>query len=119
MAIKIQTEEPVIPIEIGELRFEFKLTDDNIQRLYDAHDDVKKEFENIKQDDLETAKNTVKKALDYILGEGAFDKIYKISPSIIIVVKYFWQITEGLEGEILKKAGKTAQKKVEKYLRQR
>ena len=102
MAIKIQTEEPVIPIEIGELRFEFKLTDDNIQRLYDAHDDVKKEFENIN-----------------ILGEGAFDKIYKISPSIIIVVKYFWQITEGLEGEILKKAGKTAQKKVEKYLRQR
>jgi len=116
MAIKIQTEKPVIPIELGELKFEFELTDENIKRFYDTQDEIRKEFEEMNGDDLESTKEIVKKAFDYILGDGAFDKIYEVSPSIIIVVKYFQQIVEGLEVELLERAENTVQQKAKKYL---
>ena len=51
MAIKIQTQTPVIPIEIGDLTINFEYTDENIKRLYDHHDKMQKEIEKIKSDD--------------------------------------------------------------------
>lgn len=116
MAIKIQTEKPVIPIEIGDLNFEFEVTDENIRRFYDSYDEVKKELEKVTGDDFESTKQVIAKAFDYILGEGAFNKIYEVSPSLIIITKYFWSIVEGLEEELVKKAGNSAQQKAQKYL---
>ena len=43
----------------------------------------------------------VKKAYEAILGEGSFDKIYEINPSITIMTGYLAQITEGILIEIL------------------
>lgn len=116
LAIKIQTQTPVIPIEIGDLTINFEYTDENIKRLYDHHDKMQKEIEKIKSDDLESAKEILRKSFDFLLGEGTFEKIYAISPSIIIVTDYYFQIVEGLFEEISKKAGNTAQQKIEKYL---
>lgn len=116
MAIKIQTEKPVIPIEIGVVKLEFEISDENIERLYNSQEVYKNELQKIEGEDLESARLAVKKALDFFLGEGAFDKIYEVSPSIILVTKYFWQIVEGLEEELLKKAGSTQQQKAKKYL---
>ncbi|MEH7236753.1 hypothetical protein [Bacillus sp. JJ1562] len=116
MAIKIQTEKPVIPIEIGNVKLEFEISDENIKRLYESQEKYKEELKNLEGEDFDAAKEAVKKALDFFLGEGAFDKIYEISPSIILITKYFWQIVEGLEEELIKKAGSTQQQKAKKYL---
>jgi len=35
-----------------------------------------------------------------MLGEGAFEKIYKLSPSVIYCMEYFKQIVEGIEEEL-------------------
>lgn len=117
MAIKIQTEKPVIPIEIGNLTFEFEITDENVKRFHLTQDEIKKEFEQIKGDDYEKARETIKKAFDYILGDGAFEKIYELSPSIIVVSKYLNAVAEGLKEEIPKRTGITQQQKAQKYIR--
>ena len=38
MAIKIQTEKPEIPVEIGNLRFSFDLSDESIKKF--IHNDI-------------------------------------------------------------------------------
>src|SRR5690606_40514996 len=118
MAIKIQTQTPVIPIEIGDLTINFEYTDENIKRLYDHHDKMQKEIEKIKSDDLESAKEILRKSFDFLLGEGTFEKIYAISQSIIIVRVYYCQIVESLFEEITKKEGNTAHQKIEKNLKE-
>lgn len=116
MAIKIQTKTPTIPIEIGDLTLEFDMTDENIDRLIKGQQETQKELKDIKTDDVDSMKEVMKKAIDFILGDGAFEKIYNISPSVIIVADYYWSIIEGLQEEITKKAGNTQQDKVQKYL---
>lgn len=116
MAIRIQTEKPVIPIELGPLKFEFEITDDNIQRLYESLDRYEEEAKAIKEEDLEGAKNAIRKGMDFLLGEGTFDKIYEEFPSTIAVSNYFIQIAEGLEREIAKKSGQSNQQKADRYL---
>lgn len=116
MAIKIQTEKPVIPIELGSLNFEFEITDENIQRLYQSLDRYEEEAKAIKEEDLEGAKNAIRKGMDFLLGEGTFDKIYEEFPSTIAVSNYFIQIAEGLEREIVKKSGQSNQQKADRYL---
>lgn len=116
MAIRIQTEKPVIPIELGSLNFEFEITDDNIQRLYKSLDRYEEEAKAIKEEDLEGAKNAIRKGMDFLLGEGTFDKIYEEFPSTIAVSNYFIQIAEGLEREIAKKSGQSNQQKADRYL---
>lgn len=117
MAIRIQTEKPVIPIEIGDVHLEFEITDENIKRFYDTQDQMQKELQKIQGDDFESAKKVLQKSLDYFLGDGSFDKIYEVSPSIIVITKYFWAIVEGLEGEIINKAEATSKQKAQKYIR--
>src|SRR5690606_24378151 len=116
MAIKIQTEKPVIPIEIGELTFEFELTDENIHRLYQSENEFAKKRREVEGDDLEAAKAMLKESFDFLLGEGTFEKIYELSPSVIILTKYFYSIVDGLYEEIRKKAESASQSKVNKYL---
>ncbi len=118
-AIKIQTETSVIPVIIGDLEFGFEVTDENIQKLYGLADKVQAEIEEINTDDFEGMKEVLKRSYDFLLGEGTFDKFYKVSPSVIIVTRYLYAIMEQLEDAILEKAGKTSHDKVQKYLQQK
>ncbi len=116
MAIRIQTEKPVIPIELNPFTFEFEITDDNIKRLYDSMDQFEKEVANNKEESLEGAQDALRKAFDFLLGDGAFDKVYEEYPSTVMVANYFVQIAEGIEGEILNRAGNNNKSKQERYL---
>ncbi|TMZ64705.1 hypothetical protein EMG21_29245, partial [Klebsiella pneumoniae] len=80
MAIKIQTEKPEIPVEIGNLRFSFDVSDESIKKFRKEALEVQKEFHSItvSEDDdeaLEQAKSVLKRGFELILGEGAFEKI--------------------------------------------
>ena len=61
----------------------------------------------------------LRKVYTLFLGEGAFDKLYELSPSVVILTNYFWSIIEGLHEEIEKRAGQTKMQKIEKYLQQK
>ena len=116
MAIKIKTEKPVIPIEIGKLKFEFDISDESIKNFRDGAEEVQKDFESMKGDDLETAKKALKKGFEYILGEGSFEKIYEQTPSVVTVSQYFEAVVQGIDEELKKRTGNTQQQKAQKYL---
>lgn len=121
MAIRIQTEKPVIPIELGDLKFEFDVSDESVKKFREDATKVQKELTNITVEDedkaLELTKGVLKRGYDLILGEGAFEKVYNLSPSVLITMKYLEQIVEGIAAE-LKALGfePSAQEKAKKYL---
>lgn len=117
MAIKIQTKTTQIPIEFDDkLTLYFDMSDDNIDRLFKAQKTFEKEISEIDNDDIDGLKEMLRKAYTLFLGEEAFDKLYELSPSVVILTNYFWSIVEGLQEEIEKRAGQTQMQKVEKYL---
>lgn len=102
--IKIQTATPVIPIEIGELNFEFVTTDEAVINFKEKAAILKAELDytvlSEDGDALKEAKEIARRGLDLLLGEGAFDLIYKQTPSIPLVMKYFLQVSEAIAKEI-------------------
>lgn len=105
MSIKIQTEKPEIPIEIGHLKFVFDVTDESIKEFRKNAANVQKELETMNVDEnddkaLEQTKNVLLKGYTLMLGEGSFEKIYELSPSVVICMRYFAQIVEGIEQKL-------------------
>lgn len=116
MTIKIQTQDTQIPIEIGDVTLYFDMSDDNIDNLFKTQETFEKEIAQIDNEDIESLKEMLRKTYDLILGEGAFDKVYELSPSVVILTRYFWAIFEGIVEEVEKRAGQSKMQKVEKYL---
>lgn len=116
MAIKIQTKTHVIPIEIGDVKLGFDMSDENLQKLFDAEHDIMKKIDEVDKNDFEGQKEAIKEIIDALLGDGSFDKLYKLSPSVFIVVEYFMQIAQGLKEEVNKRLGNDNLSKAQKYL---
>jgi len=116
MAIKIQTKKAHIPIEIGDLTLYFDMTDENINRLYNTHEEMAKKFDRVDTNSPEKAREILKEVFDYILGEGAFEKVYALSGSIITTTEYFEAIMNGIRDEVQKRTGQASQEKLQKYL---
>src|SRR5690554_4275921 len=79
MAIRIEEKKTEIPVEIGELKFAFKVTDNAVLDFRKNGLAVVDELKNlqIKPDEedetaLEKVKEVLRKGFDTILGEGAF-----------------------------------------------
>lgn len=122
MAIKIQTQDAFIPVEIGDVTLKFDISDESINDFRKNALKVKQELDEmtINDDDekvLEQCKDVLKRGFTMMFDEDAFQKVYDISPSVIIVMEYFSQITEGISEE-LKERGYTesVKSKSDKYL---
>ena len=116
MAIKIQTKTHVIPIEIGDVKLEFDMSDENIKKLFNSEHDIMKMIDEVDKNDFDAQKEAVKSIVDKLLGDGSFDKLYELSPSVFIIVDYFLQIAQGLKEEINKRLGNDNLSKAQKYL---
>jgi len=116
LAIKIQTKTHVIPIEIGDVKLGFDMSDENIQKLFNSEHDIMKMIDEVDKNDFDAQKKAIKEIIDALLGDGSFDKLYDLSPSIFIVVEYFMQIAQGLKEEINKRLGNDNLSKAQKYL---
>lgn len=115
MAIKIQTQQTGIPIEIGPLKFTFETSDENIQRLYDKAKELEAQENEVDATDLEALKADIKLGYDVILGEGAFEKVYEISPSVLACRSYLFQVVDGIVAEIQKRSS-VKEEKYNQYL---
>lgn len=124
MAIKIQEQRPEIPIEIGKLNFAFSVTDESVASFKKNAVEIQKELESIEVDEnkenLELCKDVLKRGFDLMLGEGAFEKIYKMTPSVMYLMNYFVQLSKGIHEELQKIGAYESQKqKADKYIRNR
>lgn len=116
MAIKIQTKTHVIPIEVGDIKLNFDMSDENLNKLFDSEHEIMNTLSEVDKNDFEAQKKAIKKIIDEMLGEGSFDKLYDLTPSVFIVVEYFMQIAQGLKEEINKRLGNDNLSKAKKYL---
>ncbi len=125
MAIKIEEKKPEIPVEIGELRFAFQVTDESILEFRKNGLQIQKELEQLEIDEdneenIEMVKDILKRGFDLILGDGAFEKIYEMTPSVVFLMDYFVQLSNGIADELEKLGAHDALKKrAEKYLRKK
>lgn len=106
----------MIPIEIGDVKLGFDMSDENIEKLFDSEHDIMKMIDEVDKNDFDAQKEAVKSIVDKLLGDGSFDKLYELSPSVFIVVDYFLQIAQGLKEEINKRLGNDNLSKAQKYL---
>ncbi|WP_453992104.1 hypothetical protein [Bacillus nitroreducens] len=123
MAIIIQEQKPEIPVEIGKLKFKFIVTDESVKDFRVKGAQIKQELESMqmKEDDdaaIEQIKEVLKKGFDLMLGNGAFEQIYDMTPSVMYLTSYFVQLSNGLHEELISiGAFDTVQKKAQKYTR--
>lgn len=118
--IKIDVERKFIPIQIGSNEFEFDLSDDAILKLQETYKKVVNNVEKVKLDDslsekqrIETTKKMQKEAVDFLLGRGAFDKIYAEVGSISSITDVLMELNEQLPKEI---ENVIASEKTKKYV---
>lgn len=116
MTIKIQTKTHVIPIEVGDIKLSFDMSDEKLDKLFDSEHEIMNTLSKVDKNDFEAQKKAIKKIIDEMLGEGSFDKLYDLTPSVFIVVEYFMQIAQGLKEEINKRLGNDNLSKAKKYL---
>ena len=122
MAIRIEEQKPEIPVEIGKLKFTFKVTDEAILNFRKESLRLKEELEKIQaaEDDeanVEKVRELLRQGFDAFLGEGAFEKIYEMSPSVMVISRYFTQLVLGISDEIERMgADKALEKRAKKYL---
>lgn len=121
-AIKIQTQKSYIPIQLGDLELRFDISDESIKHLRKKLIEVKDRIEKTQINEgggeaIKQLKDALKEGFDTIFGNGTFDNVYEISPSVMIVTEYFKQIFDAIFKE-LEERGLTssAQEKAQKYL---
>lgn len=122
MAIRIEEQKPEIPVEIGELKFTFKVTDEAVLNFRKESLRLKEELEKIQaaeedETNVEKVRELLRQGFDAFLGEGAFEKIYEMSPSVMVISRYFVQLVLGISDEIERMgADKALEKRAKKYL---
>lgn len=122
MAIRIEEQKPEIPVEIGELKFSFKVTDEAVLNFRKESLRLKEELEKIQaaeedETNVEKVRELLRQGFDAFLGEGAFEKIYEMSPSVMVVSRYFTQLVLGISDAIERMgADKALEKRAKKYL---
>lgn len=121
-AIRIQTQETFIPIELGDLTLKFDVSDGALLNLREKMTDVQRASNELDEDAedeevIEQVKGIIRDSYDELFGKGTFDKVYKISPSVFIVTQYFFEIGKGISEEMEKRGFTLSQQeKAKEYL---
>ena len=104
----IQLDKTVIDIPFEKdgkvvLTLHFDRSDENVKKFYKLQEELQTKIDGLeKQKDapLDEANKIIKQIADGILGDGAFDSMYKLNPSTMIVAKYLYLIAIGIKEEL-------------------
>ena len=103
MAIKVNLKSTIIPVEIGDMKFEVKLDEERHQSFAKKLQIFLEEMAQLsqeKEDDLEHLKSMFRVVHDALLGEGSFDMVYNAMPNLRLVENTFSQVIIGLDKEL-------------------
>lgn len=108
MSINIKKQDTFIPVVVGDVELKFHFEDDSMTKVRNTLLRTQKEIGRIEGDDwtdkeVEKAKAILTKAMDSMFEEGAFEKLYAMTPSVIIVLDYFRLMVDGVTEELSKK----------------
>ena len=117
MAIKINLESTVIPVEIGDLKFQIDISDEQYDAFSKTFNVFLEEMRHLgaeEEEDLVLIREKQEKVYNILLGEGAFGAIYERIPSIASTLGILNQIVVYLEEELAQRLVGQPIKKVEK-----
>lgn len=117
MAIKISLESTIIPVEIGDLKFEIDVTDEKYEAFTNNFNVFLKEIVTLDEEsseDIEKLKVLVQKLYDELLGDGSYEQIYTKMPNISFVAGTLANIVTQLAKEMEKRIIPTTPAKVVK-----
>lgn len=103
LSFKVQVEEvkSALPIEILGMQFKIPVDDEAIERYERDHLALLQEIETVTEGtQIGAAREIMKKSYDFLLGDGAFEKIYKKCPSTLALVEPYLQIHNHFVEEI-------------------
>ena len=120
-AIKIKKavlEIPFVDDDGNEIvKFEFDKSDDSAERVARVKEELMESVAKAENDEnynLDKLSVDMKKAFDSLLGEGAYDKLYELSPSWEIMIFYFIQVCQAI-GESTTSGLDEMNEAIEKY----
>lgn len=119
--IIIQTDKPVIPIELGELLLEFPTDDKSVENFKKTMPEFHNEIKDLKfeseEEEFKATKDILERAYDSIFGKGTFKNVYKQTPSLLSCAQYFQQIGLGVVDELSALGiDATQQEKAQQYI---
>lgn len=107
MAIKLNLNTTVIPVEIGGLKFEINMTDEKEKVFQDKINDFLKQAQLMREsdsEDEEALRGMVEAMFDDFLEQGAFEKLYALSPNTGILLGVFMDLVAALGEETRNRA---------------
>lgn len=126
--VNIQVNKNTIPVTIGELEFEYSLTDKNVvsfEKLAASSEQalvgVLKDFEDKTIDEaamVDKANAELTVLFDLFLGEGAYQKIYEQTPSVVTNAEIFMELIVGIREEsdkLEEQKNKKRKSKIDQY----
>ena len=117
--VVIKKRSNVIPVDFGEIKLEFPVSDSNIQRMKAVGEDLEAKAQQFKDSDddkaLETLKDLVEDGFNKTFNDKeAFDKVYQFAgESTINAMVYLIEAIKGITEEFENQSSKEA---LEKYL---
>lgn len=118
--IRIDTGSTAIPVKFGNLDFEFQVDDESIEQFRAKAGEIVDKLEKVKPQgkELQETKKILKQGYDAYLGEGAFEQIYKQTPSVIKLTEYFVALSESIASKLkLEGLAQDQESKASKYLK--
>ena len=106
MAIKINLQSTVIPVQLGDLKFEVDVADekyDEIVKNFNGFLEKISELDEAKAEDVIQLKEIVKETYDQLLGEGTYEQIYDKMPNISFVAGVLVNLVVELAKEMQKR----------------
>ena len=103
MAIKVNLESTVIPVEIGDLKFQIDVTDEKYESFIKNFNEFLEKIETLdeeKSEDIARLKEFVKEIYDELLGVGAYKKTYEKMPNISFVARTLANVVTQLVAEM-------------------
>lgn len=123
--VKIQVKLTQLPIEIGEYTFYVDTSEKGAEAFWklvsgyaskSAKITEKVEKETITPESADKqAKKELERVIDQLLGDGAFEKLYELSPEYIFISEYYMEICSAV-GEELGGRKKQYFEKMQHYL---
>ena len=114
MAIKISLESTVIPVEIGDLKFEIDVSDEKYESIVERFNAFLVKMEALDEDnpeDVGKLKVIVKEMYDELLGEKSYEQIHAKMPNISFVAGLLADLVTQLTEEVNKRTLPTAKVK--------
>ena len=111
MAFKIELKSTVIPFSINGFDFEVDAADENLKAFNEKYIALLKVADQAKSNLLENEegyREFVQDAMDELLGDGSFEKLYSETPSIIILFDALNQIVDNLVMSMLSRVESTS-----------